>query len=92
MSKWITFRAVACPAIRKTKIWEVMPIDLSSLLGYVKWYAAWRQYSFFPEADTVYERQCLRDIADFCEKETNKHREAAKLRSVPSATGTVSPD
>ena len=36
------------------------------LLGIVKWYAQWRQYGFYPEENTVFEKTCLKDIAAFC--------------------------
>ena len=35
-------------------------------LGLIKWYAQWRQYGFYPEAGTVYEKICLTEIAEFC--------------------------
>lgn len=49
----------------KTKYWET--------LGIVKWFGSWRRYAFFPKADTVFEKDCLRDIANFCESKTNEH-------------------
>lgn len=75
MSKWIMFRPrlKRTPA-QRTEQWDVISLD-GKLLGIVKWYGAWRQYAFFPEPETIYERQCLRDLAEFCEKETYKHRE-----------------
>jgi len=36
------------------------------LLGIIKWYANWRQYGFYPESGTVFEKTCLADISDFC--------------------------
>jgi hypothetical protein len=39
-------------------------------LGEVKWYGRWRCYAYFPVNDTLYEKTCLRDIANFCEKKT----------------------
>jgi hypothetical protein len=43
-------------------------------LGLVKWFGRWYTYAFFPKADTVFERTCLRDIAEFCETETKAFR------------------
>lgn len=34
-------------------------------LGQIKWYAQWRQYAFYPESGTVFEKICLRDINRF---------------------------
>ena len=35
-------------------------------LGTIKWYAQWRQYGFYPNEGTVYEKICLTEIAEFC--------------------------
>ena len=34
-----------------TKVWRILTRRHSDLLGYVKWYANWRQYGFFPKID-----------------------------------------
>jgi hypothetical protein len=61
----------------KTFIYEVRAKGGGSL-GTVAWFGRWRCYSFFPAARTVFERKCLRDIADFCEREMAAHRAAKK--------------
>lgn len=76
MEKWIDFEFMGSTG--KTKCWQVVTKDRTHSLGSVHWFGRWMQYAFFPIADTVYERQCLRDIADFCERETKAHREANK--------------
>lgn len=55
----------------KSKLFTVVTAD-GTPLGTVKWYGAWRCYAFFPKADTLYEKRCLRDIANFCEKESHE--------------------
>lgn len=69
----------------KTKIWSVTSKDdESDFLGWIKWYGAWRCYGFYPymaicsDLELVFEKQCLRDIADFCEEQTNLHKEVLK--------------
>jgi hypothetical protein len=57
-----------------TKVWGVVAKDGGATLGKVKWFGRWRKYAFFAEADTVFEQVCLRDIANFCETETKRHR------------------
>lgn len=32
-------------------------------LGSIRWYGPWRQYAFEPYMSTVYDNECLRDIA-----------------------------
>lgn len=68
----------------KTAIWFVYAKgrDLrGGQLGQIAWFGRWRCYGFFPLAGTVYERTCLRDIADFCERETAAHRERKAARA-----------
>jgi hypothetical protein len=78
MSKWIEFVDHGIPKGRKTHVWLVHP-KTGGMLGEVRWYAPWRQYAFHPIPRTLYERQCLRDIADFCEEETAKQRERVEF-------------
>ncbi len=74
MSKWLKFIQQTARPDRKTKIFVVLTSDGVSDLGTVKWFGRWRCYSFFPNAETVFENQCLRDIADFCEAQTKAHK------------------
>src|SRR5688572_11111304 len=60
-AKWLDFNEV--PFKGKTKKFEVVNREQNFTIGEVKWYGAFRQYSFFPVPNTVYERQCLMDIA-----------------------------
>lgn len=60
---------------RLTDCWLVRPKDNPDcVLGNVRWYGAWRCYVYFPVEYTLYEKKCLRDIADFCEAETAKRK------------------
>ena len=65
-SKWIIFSLYEDTG--KTKKYYVFTKDFVSLkLGEIKWFGRWRQYSFFPEPNTVFEKQCLKDITNFIE-------------------------
>lgn len=77
--KWIRFQesVVRDPKI-KTNIWAVLSIHETLPLGYVRWFSNWRKYCFFPLQSTIYEQDCLRDIANFCESQTKTHREDLK--------------
>jgi len=71
--KWI--RIVEQPSEgRKTRIFYVHSKD-GGFLGEIKWYGAWRKYSFFPSPRVVFEEDCLRDIAQFMEEASKKHKE-----------------
>ena len=56
-----------------TKSWYVS--STGSQLGYVKWYAPWRKYCYFPAQDIILDEHCLADIAGFCRTETILHKE-----------------
>lgn len=73
-SKWIEFVCIDRIQGHKTFTWRVVTKDGPSLLGDVKWYGPWRCYSFFPRPDCIFEKQCLRDIASFCEQQTQAHK------------------
>ena len=36
-----------------------------AVLGYVEWYAPWRQYVFQPARDTEFSSDCLRAVTSF---------------------------
>lgn len=72
--KWIWFRLDEVDSQkRKTDIWHVLTTEGNFYLGCVKWFGRWRCYSFFPYSSTVFEKQCMRDIADFIESETKAY-------------------
>jgi hypothetical protein len=50
---------------KRTLVWSVNSLSSTELLGWVKWYAPWRQYCFFPEDGTTYSAGCLEEINDF---------------------------
>jgi hypothetical protein len=79
MGKWVSFKLEE-PRRRelKTDVWHVWNLSESAHLGTVKWYGPWRKYAFFPAAETLYEQDCLRDIAAFVESETLQHRKGKR--------------
>lgn len=69
------------PGPRGTTIWSVyyMPPVAQRLrgkgevfLGQIYWFGRWKRYSFYPASETVFEQDCLRKIADFCERQTEE--------------------
>ena len=63
--EWIAFRFLCLSKTKKTQIWQVTTKDDINILGQVRWFARWRQYSFFPEQATIFSSGCLRDIQNF---------------------------
>lgn len=73
MSKWITIDILTPTPGRKTQQWSVNTTG-GTRLGIIQWLPAWRCYSYFPAPSTIYEEECMREIADFCERATNNHK------------------
>jgi hypothetical protein len=78
--KYVQFVEDDLPKL-KTRRWRVQSVidALRKNLGYVKWYGSWRCYVFFPFRDSFFEKQCLRDIAQFCEEQTELHRKKVRV-------------
>lgn len=72
--KWIRFELTE--ANTKTPQFKVVTMDGSIHLGIVKFRPQWWKFAFFPFLDTLYEADCLRDIATFCEERTAAWRSA----------------
>lgn len=75
---WTYARLVQDEIERKTRRWIICADDGEVELGEVKWLGKWRCYCFFPLNDTLYEKQCLRDLANFCERKTTEHKTGAR--------------
>ena len=56
---------------RKTEKWKVLSVMGSHELGIVSFHPAWRKYVFWPEKNTIFDPACLRELADFVERQTN---------------------
>lgn len=78
IGKYLTVEQVESKA--KTKVWTLHGSD-DSPLGVIRWYSAWRQYTFWPiGSGTVLNATCLDDIARFTKAETQKHMEELTAR------------
>lgn len=49
---------------RKTEVWIVRATRDQAKLGEIRWFGRWRQYAFWPEPETIFNIDCLREIAD----------------------------
>ena len=77
MSRWITFEPLT-PNLG-TKRWAVMTKERPTQIGTVSWWGPWRKYVFHAGPQTLFDQDCLRDIADFVEAETKAHYAAKSL-------------
>ena len=62
------------PPKPKTRTWFVVNSHDNFHLGWIGWFGRWRKYAFYPKPDTVYEEDCLRQIAEFCVDATKSRR------------------
>lgn len=58
-------------SLPKTNIYEVVSRSQNARLGLIKWYGPWRQYIFYPEAETLFNKGCLIDIIEFIKEIKN---------------------
>lgn len=91
-SRWFTLSPAPVDKGRRTLRWRVTTLD-GAPLGFVEWYAPWRCYTFNSTTDSAYfDKACLRDLADFCERSTVDHMAKVKAaRQAAQATGRSHP-
>jgi hypothetical protein len=79
-NRWIRFDLEPRDANRLTERWRVMTTSEPSIeLGVVRWYSPWRCYAFHPEINTVFEQECLHEIAQFCYGVTVDHKRRLRV-------------
>jgi hypothetical protein len=77
-SKYVCIELVGPSDSGKTEVHQVLTADRLVRLGMVSWYAPWRKYVFHPSGGTLYDPNCLRDIADSVDGLNRQHREGKK--------------
>lgn len=73
-------------AFPKTSVWTVFTKNERVTLGQIMWFGRWRCYAFFPDQFLVFEKTCLRDIADFCELQTKLQRVKSHAKKTKNIT------
>jgi hypothetical protein len=72
---FLRFTVIELEPGRGTSQWLVETAHGTPItLGMIWWHSPLRCYAFFPKPDTFYEKTSLRDIADFCERQTEAQR------------------
>lgn len=76
MATWVDFKDVGSSPSGKTRIWQVVTTYDGGgvVLGQIRWHGAWRKYAFFPATGTLYEPTCLRDIAEFIDRQMSQRK------------------
>ena len=78
--KWIRFDELTAAQYpiyknRKTKTFRVVNKETNFVVGTVSWYPAFRQYSFYPSENTVFEQKCLSDISTYLKLLMDEHKQ-----------------
>lgn len=85
---WVTeyLNIIQVPRAEKrlTDTWVVND-KYGNHLGQVSWFNHWRRYVFAPNASTIFEQVCLRDIAQFIEERTSERKQPKKVEAQSEA-------
>lgn len=65
----------------KTSVWHIIGHG-SIILGEIKWHCAWRRYCFFPANDTIWDLNCLDEVAMFIEDQMEAHKDKPNWKEV----------
>jgi hypothetical protein len=55
---------------RLTKVWKLISVVGEVELGVISWYSQWRRFVFRPAIATMFDAECLGEIARFCATQT----------------------
>jgi hypothetical protein len=82
---YLEFRPALVRPHVKTKVWLVTSVARPNHdLGLVRWFPQWRRYVIETRnVSDLFDANCLREIADHCERETKAHGE--DLRAIRDA-------
>ncbi len=84
---YIRFEEGVAPRGRITRVWRVVSASSGDRLGWVRWHAPWRRYCFSPVQGTIWSPDCLRDVATFCEKQTEARKLERTLEQAKKVMG-----
>jgi hypothetical protein len=76
--EFIDFVALGHLPTGKMPRFRVVTVEGKEGLGDIKWYGAWWCYVFEPDGQTIYEKKCLRDIAQFLDDLTAEWKAGRK--------------
>ena len=77
---YLTYVRTGVSPSGKTMVWEVR--GRFGFGGFVKWFAPWRQYAFFPDGGTVWAGRCLTETDECCKDLTKEHYQRAKEKRI----------
>ena len=75
-SKFLEFDKVGWTG--KTHVVNILSKSSGFILGKIKWYGPWRQYCFFPTAETIFNIGCLEDINKYIKDLMDERKKVRK--------------
>lgn len=75
MNEYLEFNQLQTRPDMKTQIWAVTSAKYGDPLGLIKWFGRWRQYAFYPEPGTIFNKDCMTDIAIFIHRLMQQRKE-----------------
>jgi hypothetical protein len=63
-TKYLSFVINYVKGKGKTKVIDIVNNHYHEVIGEIKWFGRWRQYCFFPIAETVWNKTCLDDVQE----------------------------
>lgn len=78
---WIRFDSRGLVEVRADRDLPGHEQSRLATLGEIRWHAPWRRYVFAPDRDRVFDPECLREIADFCDRHTGERK--AERQAIP---------
>jgi len=67
MKEYISFKLVKKKTKTNLNLYQIISNRSKEELGYILWYIPWRQYCFFPNTGTIWNKDCLNQIINFVE-------------------------
>ena len=83
VSKYLDFLLLSDSG--KTRTYTIRSRSRGDVLAIVKWYGAWRQYTMEPLYHTVWNKDCLREVAEFLDGLMEQRRSALPVREPQEA-------
>jgi hypothetical protein len=71
------------------KTWIVVVYGVRARLGEIRWFGRWRHYAFFPDDGTLYNPDCMGEIASMCRALMS---ERARVSDNEMAEGLTQPE
>ena len=68
MSEFLEFRLNEESDGKATEVWDVVSKHHGDVLAQIRWYGAWRQYTVHARQATIWNQQCVRDLARFIQE------------------------